>query len=222
MKRGWLGEKTGSGFYKRVKKGGESEILTLDWKKMEYRPRQKAKFASIEAGKHDRRYARAAAHASSGRSWRAKTATKRIAFFGAVFREMCSMPRGAFRKLRTASWMWTAPCTGDLPGNWGRLKFGIAIGVEPMARMLEREKGAAAACDFEVLSSEQKIVLRIAAGALRAILTLRGSVTSRCRSRTGDHSEIAEGTIESRAGKFRSQPDRSGRRRGCAANSTPR
>jgi 3-hydroxyacyl-CoA dehydrogenase len=51
IKRGWLGEKTGSGFYKRVKKGGDSEILTLDWQKMEYRPRQKAKFVSIEGGK---------------------------------------------------------------------------------------------------------------------------------------------------------------------------
>jgi 3-hydroxyacyl-CoA dehydrogenase len=51
MKRGWLGDKTGSGFYKRVKKGGDSEILTLDWQKMEYRPRLKAKFGSIEAGK---------------------------------------------------------------------------------------------------------------------------------------------------------------------------
>lgn len=51
-KRGWLGEKTGSGFYKRVRNSrGESEILTLDWKKMEYRPRQKEKFASLEAGK---------------------------------------------------------------------------------------------------------------------------------------------------------------------------
>jgi 3-hydroxyacyl-CoA dehydrogenase len=52
MKRGWLGEKTGGGFYKRVKgPGGQSEILTLDWKTMEYRPQQKAKFASIEAGR---------------------------------------------------------------------------------------------------------------------------------------------------------------------------
>jgi 3-hydroxyacyl-CoA dehydrogenase len=51
MKRGWLGDKTGSGFYKRVRKGGDSEILTLDWQKMEYRPRQKAKFGSIETGK---------------------------------------------------------------------------------------------------------------------------------------------------------------------------
>ncbi|MGC1290977.1 MAG: 3-hydroxyacyl-CoA dehydrogenase family protein, partial [Candidatus Acidiferrales bacterium] len=52
MKRGWLGEKTGGGFYKRVTgAGGESEILTLDWQKMEYRPQQKARFGSIEAGK---------------------------------------------------------------------------------------------------------------------------------------------------------------------------
>jgi len=51
MKRGWLGEKTGSGFYKRVKGSGDSEILTLDWQKMEYRQRQKARFGSIEAGK---------------------------------------------------------------------------------------------------------------------------------------------------------------------------
>ena len=51
MKRGWIGEKVGKGFYQRVRKSGESEILTLDWKTMDYRARQKAKFASIEAGK---------------------------------------------------------------------------------------------------------------------------------------------------------------------------
>jgi len=51
-RRGWLGDKTGRGFYQRVKKGGgESEILTLDPAKMDYRPQQKARFASIEAGK---------------------------------------------------------------------------------------------------------------------------------------------------------------------------
>ena len=51
-KRGWLGDKTGQGFYKRTKGGGgEKEILTLDANTMEYRPRQQAKFASIEAGK---------------------------------------------------------------------------------------------------------------------------------------------------------------------------
>jgi len=52
MQRKLLGEKTGGGFYKRVKGAdGDSEILTLDWHTMEYRPQKKAKFPSIEAGK---------------------------------------------------------------------------------------------------------------------------------------------------------------------------
>ena len=51
VKHGWLGDKTGQGFYKKVKGEGEREILTLDVNTMEYRARQKAKFASLEMGK---------------------------------------------------------------------------------------------------------------------------------------------------------------------------
>jgi 3-hydroxyacyl-CoA dehydrogenase len=51
IKRGWLGDKSGQGFYKKVKGEGENEILTLDFNAMEYRARQKAKFVSIEGGK---------------------------------------------------------------------------------------------------------------------------------------------------------------------------
>src|ERR1700686_4411291 len=51
VKRGRLGDKTGQGFYKKVKGEGEKEILTLDVNAMEYRVRQKAKFASLEMGK---------------------------------------------------------------------------------------------------------------------------------------------------------------------------
>jgi 3-hydroxyacyl-CoA dehydrogenase len=50
-RRGWLGDKTGQGFYKKVKGEGEKEILTLDANTMEYRARQKARFASLEAAK---------------------------------------------------------------------------------------------------------------------------------------------------------------------------
>jgi 3-hydroxyacyl-CoA dehydrogenase len=45
-RRGWLGDKTGQGFYKKGE--GEKEILTLDVNTTEYRPRQKA---SLEMGK---------------------------------------------------------------------------------------------------------------------------------------------------------------------------
>jgi 3-hydroxyacyl-CoA dehydrogenase len=51
LKRNWLGDKTGQGFYKRVKGSTEKEILALDIGTMEYRPRAKARFAAIEAGK---------------------------------------------------------------------------------------------------------------------------------------------------------------------------
>jgi 3-hydroxyacyl-CoA dehydrogenase len=50
-KRGWLGDKTGQGFYKKVKGDGEKEILTLDVNTLEYRARQKARFGSLEMGK---------------------------------------------------------------------------------------------------------------------------------------------------------------------------
>ena len=52
VKKGALGEKTGKGFYERRKgTGGETEIWTLDPATMEYRPKQSARIASIEAGK---------------------------------------------------------------------------------------------------------------------------------------------------------------------------
>ncbi|WP_017731031.1 3-hydroxyacyl-CoA dehydrogenase/enoyl-CoA hydratase family protein [Nafulsella turpanensis] len=50
--RKWLGDKTGQGFYKKTKdKEGKTEILTLDLKDMEYKPKQKVKFATLEQTK---------------------------------------------------------------------------------------------------------------------------------------------------------------------------
>ena len=52
VENNWLGDKTGQGFFKKVKgNAGEKEIFTLDLKTLEYQPRQKAKFASLEAAK---------------------------------------------------------------------------------------------------------------------------------------------------------------------------
>ena len=48
IERGWLGDKTGQGFYKRIGKGDKKEILALDLNTLEYHPSKKARFASIE------------------------------------------------------------------------------------------------------------------------------------------------------------------------------
>ncbi len=47
----WLGDKTGQGFFKKTKSEAGKEILTLNLSTMEYGPRNKPKFASVEAAK---------------------------------------------------------------------------------------------------------------------------------------------------------------------------
>lgn len=52
LENNWLGDKTGQGFFKKTKgAGGEKEILTLNLQTMEYAPRVKSKFATLEAAK---------------------------------------------------------------------------------------------------------------------------------------------------------------------------
>lgn len=48
IERGWLGEKAGQGFYKRVGKGAGRVIEAVDWKTLEYHPRGKPRFPSVE------------------------------------------------------------------------------------------------------------------------------------------------------------------------------
>jgi 3-hydroxyacyl-CoA dehydrogenase len=60
IQRKWLGDKTKGGFYKKnvgrapspAEPGKEDERLALDWKTLEYRPRQKPKFPALEMAKN--------------------------------------------------------------------------------------------------------------------------------------------------------------------------
>ena len=52
MENKWLGSKTKQGFYKRVVgENGKKDILSLDLNTLEYRPKQRAKFATLELTK---------------------------------------------------------------------------------------------------------------------------------------------------------------------------
>ncbi|MEJ2584975.1 MAG: 3-hydroxyacyl-CoA dehydrogenase NAD-binding domain-containing protein [Robiginitalea sp.] len=52
VEHSWLGSKTGQGFYKKVKKeDGSSEILSLDLETLEYRPKKRARFGTLEQTK---------------------------------------------------------------------------------------------------------------------------------------------------------------------------
>ena len=54
LEREMLGDKTGGGFYKKNKsgEGKEDDRLALDWKTLEYRPRQKPRFPALDMAKN--------------------------------------------------------------------------------------------------------------------------------------------------------------------------
>jgi 3-hydroxyacyl-CoA dehydrogenase len=56
LERKWLGDKTGQGFYKKVKgPDGKEERFALDWKTLEYHPASKVKLPSLEMAKNAER-----------------------------------------------------------------------------------------------------------------------------------------------------------------------
>jgi 3-hydroxyacyl-CoA dehydrogenase len=139
IQRGWLGEKTGSGFYKRVKvAGGESEILTLDWQKMEYRTRQKAKFNSIETG-NGIESTRERLRMLVGPALDSKDGDKANRFLWASLSKMCLY--AARRVPEIASSVVDVDRAMRWGFGWelGPFEMWDAIGVERMATALQRE-----------------------------------------------------------------------------------
>lgn len=54
IENGWLGSKSKQGFYKKVKdENGKSQILVLDLDSMEYKPKSKSKFATLDAARNE-------------------------------------------------------------------------------------------------------------------------------------------------------------------------
>lgn len=51
QEKNWLGDKTRQGFYKKIKEDGKTEILTLDLKTLEYKPKEKVSFPTLELTK---------------------------------------------------------------------------------------------------------------------------------------------------------------------------
>jgi 3-hydroxyacyl-CoA dehydrogenase len=155
VRRGWLGEKSGQGFYKRVKKGAESEILTLDPQTMEYRTKQKARFASIDMGRliddtRDRLCALV------GPILTGQPADKASKFLWA------SLSRTCLYAARRVPEIADSPADIDRAVRWGfawelgPFEIWDALGVEAMARQLEKEGESLPPLVTKLLSSGEK------------------------------------------------------------------
>lgn len=138
LERGWLGEKSGKGFYRRVRKNGESEILTLDLETMEYRPRQRPKIAGFDSvsqlGTAAERVRALLAPVLDGKP------TDKIGRFlwGAISGPCLYAARHGEEIADSPVDIDRAMCWGF---GWeiGPFETWDAVGFEPMARALERE-----------------------------------------------------------------------------------
>ncbi|MGA8223625.1 MAG: 3-hydroxyacyl-CoA dehydrogenase NAD-binding domain-containing protein [Candidatus Acidiferrales bacterium] len=166
LKRGWLGEKTGSGFYKRVKKEGESEILSLDWKTLEYRPRQKAKFASIEAGKaiEDTRERLRALIAPA---LEGKGGDKANRFLWSCLSENCLYAARRVPEIANSVVDVDRAMRWGFAWELGPFEVWDAIGVEKMAAALEREGKQLPPAVTQVLASPKKSFYEYEKGSTR-------------------------------------------------------
>jgi 3-hydroxyacyl-CoA dehydrogenase len=155
VRRGWLGEKSGQGFYKRIKKGAESEILTLDPQTMEYRAKQKARFASIDMGRliDD---TRDCLRALVGPILTGQPADKASKFLWA------SLSRTCLYAARRVPEIADSPADIDRAMRWGfawelgPFELWDALGVEAMARKLEEEGESLPPLVTKLLASGEK------------------------------------------------------------------
>ena len=166
-RRGWNGEKAGRGFYQRVKRGsGESEILTLDPTTMEYRPRQKARFASIEMGRTIED-TRERLRALVGPVMDGKEGDIAQRFLWATLSRMCLY---AARRIPEIA---DTVLDADLAMRWGfgwelgPFEIWDALGVEAIARRLEKENEMLPPLVTELLASGRKTFYETSQGEAR-------------------------------------------------------
>jgi 3-hydroxyacyl-CoA dehydrogenase len=153
----WLGDKTKGGFYKKAKsaEGKEDERLALDWKTLEYHPRQKPKFAALDMAKN-------------------------IEDTGARLRMLLGIDSAPRKGEKAGEFLWSALsdlwtyCANRVPEisdsiveidramrmgfNWelGPFELWDAVGIEPTVARMKKEGRPVAANVEKLLSAKHK------------------------------------------------------------------
>ena len=154
LERRWLGDKSGGGFYKKARGGDgpEGERLALDWKTLEYRPRQKPKFPALEMAKNvEDLGARVRMLLGFEGEWAAKSETRRASSCGRLSGRFVDLiPPIGFPRFRIP-W-WKLDRAMRLGFNWELGPFGLwdAAGVKATVERMKKE-GRTVAANVEKL-----------------------------------------------------------------------
>src|SRR6185369_4040140 len=155
LERKMLGDKTGGGFYKKVKGAGEDERLALDWKTLEYRPRQKAKFASLEMAKNVDDPAERL-RALLGGTGKSKSKSKDEQFLWAVLSDLWNYSANGVPEISDT--VLEIDRAMRLGFNWdmGPFELWDAAGVEPTVQRMKNEGRTVSGNVERLLDSGQK------------------------------------------------------------------
>ena len=157
------------------------------------------------SGEGHRKHARAAAHAGGPGARRKRRRQGAEIHLGRAFPECASTPRAACREIADSIVDVDRAMRWGFAWELGPFEAWDAIGVEPMARQLEKEGNALPPLVTELLSSGKKSFYESAQGET-SYFDLAGKILqTRAAARGNHHSEIAEGA---RAGKSRKIPAR--------------
>jgi len=213
VKRGWLGDKTGQGFYKKVKGEGEKEILTLDVNTMEYRPRQKARFASLEMGKAIED-TRERLRALVGPVLEGQKGDKAQQFLWGGLSEMCLYAARRVPEISDSVVDVDRALRWGFAWELGPFEIMDAIGVKAFAGQVQKEGRALPVLIEKVLASGRKGFYESEKGTTTVFDIASGGAKKVPGAQRRHHPQVAErGGPRSRA-QFRREPDRSRRRRG--------
>jgi len=157
LQRKWLGDKTKGGFYKKAKggEGKDDERMALDWKTLEYHPRQKPKFAALDMAKNIEDTARACGHSSALKAARRK-ATRRERFLWSALTDLWTY--AANRVPEISNSIVEIDRAMRLGFNWemGPFELWDAAGVEATVARMKKEGKPVAANVERLLAAGRK------------------------------------------------------------------
>ncbi len=157
LERKWLGDKTKGGFYKKTKSssGGDDERLAIDWKTLEYHPRQKPNICRARHGEERGRNSGAPAHAA-GDGWRRAKADRAGSFLWSSLSDLWTYSANRIPEISDS--VVEIDRAMKLGFNWelGPFELWDAAGVEATVARMKKEGHPVAANVEKLLASRQK------------------------------------------------------------------
>lgn len=153
----WLGDKTKGGFYKKIKGGDgkEDERLAIDWKTLEYHPRQKPRFPALDMAKNVEDTA-ARLRMLLGADGAPPKGDKAAAFLWAALSDLWNYAANRIPEISDS--IVEIDRAMKLGFNWelGPFELWDAAGVEPTVARMKKEGKPVAANAEKLLASGQK------------------------------------------------------------------